>query len=236
MRILMQTKDKETEQRFLCAVKERDRQKLCVLHTSAQVLERLFREPFDAMILDTEATDASLYDGAVRYPKNLFLLLPAFDPCASFSPAVVYGFLRSAAAHTVLDRVAALSVSATHAAQSEQAQISAALQAVGVPAHLKGFALWKDALRLVLRLDPAAPIRMEEDVYALLADSTRMSVSVVEHAMRHAIEAAWLRADARVLERTFGYTVSADRATPSNAAFLFQMQEHIRIDGDGRIG
>ena len=38
-----------------------------------------------------------------------------------------------------------------------------------------------------------------------------------------------LRADARELERLFGYTVSAEKATPSNEAFIFQMCEHIGL-------
>ena len=230
MRILMKTEHAGTERRFLNAARMRGASRLSVLHSEAQVLERLFRDPFDALIADTSPDRVDrLRAYAPRCPDNLFLLLPARASDAPLPTAVVFGFPDDCTADAVLERVEALSDVREQKRLFENAVISAALQRIGVPVHLKGFSLLKEAIRLTLHMEQPVGLRMTEDVYALLASYSGTTGSVVEHAMRHAIETAWLRADARVLERMFGYTVSAERATPSNAAFLFQMREHIRI-------
>lgn len=235
MRILIQTEDPDTEYRFLKAAQARCERQICVLHNEAQVMERLFRDPFDALIADMPNGWTGMPDAfAPLCPKNLFLLLTEPIRTAPLPAEVICGFLSACEAGSVLDRVELLSSMGGRRQIGEQVLISAALQRVGVPVHLKGFPLLKEAIRLMLYLDRPTALRMTEDVYELLANDMDMNVSIVEHAMRHAIEAAWLRADARVLERMFGYTVSADRATPSNAAFLFQMREHIRLKQRGR--
>ena len=235
MRILIQTEDPDTERRFLKAAETRRGEQICVLHSEAQVLERLFRDPFDALIADLPNGWNGMPGAfAPLCPKNLFLLLAEPIRTAPLPKEVICGFLSAYEAGSVLDRVELLSGRGGRPEIGERALISAALQRIGVPVHLKGFLLLKEAIRLMLYLDRPTALNMTEDVYELLAQGMNMSVSIVEHAMRHAIEAAWLRADARVLERMFGYTVSEDRATPSNAAFLFQMREHIRLRQRGR--
>ena len=228
MRMLLVTQQPETEQAIVKAAQGRDRLSLCVLHGEAQALERLFREPFDALLLDTAIDCRRLTRDAPRGARNLFWLLPR-GTAGPLPTSVTCGFAPPLDAIAVLDRVERLSVPGPGKPQSEQATVSAALQGVGIPTHLTGFSYLKSAVRLILRCDRPTELRMQQDVYARLAASTHKSASTVEHAMRHAIEAAWLRADARVLERLFGYTVSADRATPSNEAFLYQMCEHIRM-------
>ena len=221
MKILMQTADRATAERFLRATQNRGTQRLTVLGEPARVMERLFRDPFDALIVDAAQNDADWVKArAALCPKNLFLLLPPTRRTGLFPASVVYGFMRSCAADTVLERVDQLSEPGARPAPDERAAVSAALQEVGVPTHLSGFPMLKDALRLLLRFERLPEMRMTEDVYGLLAETLHIPATAVEHAMRHAIEAAWLRADARVLEQRFGYTVDARRATPSNAAFL----------------
>ena len=226
MRLLLLTPDGETERRYIFSAAQRAPVRLTVLKSEAQAMERLYRDPFDALLLDVRQRRFDWAQQPTLCPQNLFLLL---SPNAEAQqPSVVYGFLPPCSPETVLDRIALLSVPGRRRRIGEAERISAALQEVGVPTHLSGFPLWKDAVRLALQQPPTA-LRMREDIYAPLAAAAHTGVSVTEHAMRHAIDAAWLRADARVLERLFGYTVSADRATPSNEAFLFQMCEHIRI-------
>ena len=235
MRILLQTQDPITESRFLHAAQTQQKRQISVLHSEAQVLERLFRDPFDALIADAQEGRSDLAEVYAPFcPKNLFLLLPAPPMEAPLPTAVVCGFLHACAADTVLKRVEMLSGRAERPKPQEQTLVSKALQHIGVPVHLKGFPLLKEAIRLSLHLTQPTALRMTEDIYELLAEGTGTNVSIVEHAIRHAIEAAWLRADARVVERMFGYTVSEERVTPSNAAFLFQMREHILLLQNGR--
>lgn len=100
---------------------------------------------------------------------------------------------------------------------------------VGVPPHLQGFPMLREAIKLIALVDAPTKLRMMDDIYATLSDWFEVSVSVAEHAMRHAIETCWMRADLDVLEGLFGYTVMANKATPSNSAFLFMVADRIRV-------
>ena len=90
MRILIQTENREIERRYLSAAGMRRERQICVLHSEAQALERLFRDPFDALIADApDGRIGMLSAYAPLCPKNLFLLLPAPTACAPLPAAVV---------------------------------------------------------------------------------------------------------------------------------------------------
>lgn len=225
MRILMMTANRDLKRRYASAAG--DTKGLSTVQNEAQALERLYRDPFDALLIDAAQRFDALSANAYLCPDNLFLLLPA-RTAQPMPPSVVAAFLPSCTPETVLERIGTLSVPGRRKPYPNACVISAVLSEAGVPTHLFGFPLLKDAMQMILAHGCPTEIRMQTDIYERLSARAKRSVSVVEHAMRHAIDAAWLRADARVLERLFGYTVSADRATPSNEAFLFQLCEHIR--------
>lgn len=232
MRILMQTSDKQTEQSYLAAADALNRQRLCVLHSEAQVMERLFRDPFDVWIVDD--ADRRLGWLSMRGEQarcSLVLLLREPAKIGQLPDTVTYGFARSYEPIEVLRRIDDLPKHReppTHA----EALISRMLQGIGVPIHLKGFYLLKEAIRLLLAIDRPTELQME-DVYAAISEAQGMPVSAVEHAMRHAIETAWLRADMGTLEAAFGNTVNPERAAPSNAGFLFQITDRIQMQNRG---
>lgn len=229
MRILLLTRDPDTERRFASAAQGTNAWQITVLHSEAQALERLYRDPFDALLTDMRTGEPfPVLHSAPYCPRNRYCLL-SNSACGTLPSAVICGFDPSCPPDTVLNRIRLLSNPQDKRRFGEESRISAALQSVGVPTHMQGFPLLKDAIRFVLRQNRPTALRMQEDVYAMLASAAHKSVSVVEHAMRRAIDAAWLRADARELERLFGYTVSAEKATPSNEAFIFQMCEHIGL-------
>ncbi len=234
MRILMQTTDAETEKNYRQAANALNRQRLCVLHSEAQSMERLFRDPFDVWIVD----DADRQVGWLRMreeQKRLNLVLLFREPAriSRLPDTVTYGFARSYEPIEVLRRIDTFPAG-KGLRENTETQISRLLQEIGVPVHLKGFGLLKEAIRLLLAIDRPTEVRMMEDVYAALAESQHMPVSLIEHAMRHAIETAWLRADIGELEAAFGYTVNPERAAPSNAGFLFLLADRIRIR-NGRL-
>ena len=227
MRILLQTEDPITENRFLHAAETLNRQRLCVLHSEAQVLERLFRDPFDVWIVD----DADRQTGWLRNGQTCCDLVLLFRNPARISrlpDTVLYGFARSYDPVEVLRRIDTFPKN-TSKQEDPERLISQSLQRIGVPVHLKGFYLLKEAIRLLLSAERPTEIRMMENVYTALSEAQNMPISVIEHAMRHAIEAAWLCADVHELEATFGYTVSPERAAPSNAGFLFLLADRIRM-------
>ncbi len=228
MRILMQTTDEATERSYLSAADELNGLDLCVLHDEAQALERAFREPFDALIVDEES-EASDTPGTDRvfYPDNRILL---FDTAPHAIPSeITYAFYRSTPPKTVLGRIGTFPAGGVHRTGTDAA-ISRFLQRVGVPVHLNGFYLLKDSIRLILTCKRPTDLRITRDLYAALSETLRIPSSGIEHAIRHAIGAAWLRADVELLESVFGYTVSSERAMPSNAAFLFTAAERIRLE------
>ena len=229
MRILLQTDDPQIERNYLNAAETLNRQRLCVLHGEAQVLERLFRDPFDTLIIDESSLHMNRFPLYRRnHDGNIVLLLRNPVPESRFMDGVTYAFPHSYEPIEVLKRIDSFPQNERKAIRME-AQISAYLQRTGVPVHLKGFYLLKTAIRVLLSIDRATEVQMIEDVYAVLAKYDRCSVSLIEHAMRHAIEAAWLRADVSDLEAMFGNTVSPERAALSNAGFLFAVAERIQM-------
>ena len=229
MRILLQTKDPLIERSYLNAAEFMNRHRLCILRSEAQVLERLFRDPFDTLIIDDASLQANLLPLYRRnFDGNLVLLMRDSNPELLFQNVVIYAFARTYEPAYVLQRVASFPRN-NNVTERREVQTSAYLQRIGVPVHLKGFSLLKTAIRFLLTIDRPTEIHMIEDVYAVLAKSDRCSVSLIEHAMRHAIEAAWLRADVSDLEEMFGYTVSPDRAALSNAGFLLAAADRIQM-------
>ena len=54
--------------------------------------------------------------------------------------------------------------------------------------------------------------------------------SRVERAIRHAIEVAWGRGKQDVVERIFGYTVSASKGKPTNSEFIAMIADKLRLE------
>lgn len=234
MRILMQTTDEATERSYLSAADELTGLDLCVLHGEAQTLERAFREPFDALIVDegNGEGDGQRID-RVYFPDNRILL---FDTAPRAIPSeITYAFYRSTPPKNVLGRIGTFPQGGAHKTGTDAA-VSRFLQRVGVPVHLGGFCLLKDSIRLILTCKHPTDLRITRDLYAALSETRKIPPSGIEHAIRHAIGAAWLRADVELLESVFGYTVSSERAMPSNAAFLFTAAERIRLESEEEQG
>ncbi|MBR0082147.1 MAG: sporulation initiation factor Spo0A C-terminal domain-containing protein [Clostridia bacterium] len=108
-------------------------------------------------------------------------------------------------------------------------QCSELLLRLGVSPYLQGF----DLLRIAALQLCAAPcptsVQIMQDLYPRVAEEAGVSVSVAEHAMRAAIETAWLRADLKTLDAFFGYTTKVSKPTPSNSAFLYALADRIRL-------
>lgn len=106
--------------------------------------------------------------------------------------------------------------------------VTEALRTLRVPPHLQGYPLLREAIKLVLACDCASSLSVMKDIYPAAASLLGCTVSQAEHAMRHAVDSAWMRAPLSVLQSWFGYTVSAHRSTPSNSAFVYTLAARIR--------
>ena len=56
------------------------------------------------------------------------------------------------------------------------------------------------------------------------------NASRVERAIRHAIEIAWYRGNVECIDEIFGYTISADKAKPTNSEFIAMIADKILLE------
>ena len=230
MRVLLLTGDRKTAQAYTYAAEQTETIRLCTLKTTAQILERLFRDPFDALLSD----DATVLLSEIRripvlWPGHTFLLTDrSID--TPLPDSLTFCFSKDSEPKDVLMRIGSFPKITTDNYNPETT-VSRFLQHAGVPVSLSGFDHLRIALRLMLRQNGLHEGTVNE-LYAVLSVLSGVSASVAEHAIRQAIDAAWIRADTSTLEKWFGYTVRSDRGAPSNAAFLFRAADHIRLTGE----
>ncbi len=67
-------------------------------------------------------------------------------------------------------------------------------------------------------------------LYPEIAEKYKTTPSRVERAIRHAIEVAWARGQADVVESIFGYTISAAKGKPTNSEFIAMIADKLRLE------
>ena len=234
MRILVLSEDRLLAERYRRAAEEIGTDRLATVKSVPEALERMFRLPFDALISDDRSVLCPyIRRRPVLWPDNVFLLLEKPPDRIRFPRELTYCFLTDSDPYTVLSFVSSFPNGQTRPNDTEQ-RISRFLQSVGVPVSLYGFQYLNEAIHLLISRDRIVDTGVMNELYEIVAHAWNVETSVVEHAMRHAIGTAWIRADMHMLETVFGYTVDAERAAPSNAAFVFRAADHLRImSGEG---
>ena len=97
---------------------------------------------------------------------------------------------------------------------------------LGVPSHLKGYQYLKAAIDLCVQ-------SMEEldgvtkRLYPDIARMYQASAETVEHAIRHAIGAAWQRGDEGVQKKLFGYS-RMEGKRPTNLEFIYRLADYLQ--------
>jgi len=72
--------------------------------------------------------------------------------------------------------------------------------------------------------------QITKQLYPDIAKKFKTTPSRVERAIRHAIEVAWGRGQAEVVESIFGYTVSAAKGKPTNSEFIAMIADKLRLE------
>ncbi|MCI8961399.1 MAG: hypothetical protein HFJ18_00520 [Clostridia bacterium] len=98
---------------------------------------------------------------------------------------------------------------------------------IGVPANLKGYKYLRTAIVMMIE-DPSLTKGITKIIYPSIAKKFQDTSSRVERAIRHAIEVAWLRGNAGLINELFGYTVNPEKGRPTNSEFIALITEHIR--------
>ena len=111
---------------------------------------------------------------------------------------------------------------------SLESDVTAIIHEVGVPAHIKGYQYVREAIILAVQ-DMDVINAVTKVLYPEVAKRFHTTPSLVERAIRHAIEVAWDRGDLETLQSYFGYTVNSAKGKPTNSEFIAMIADRIRL-------
>ena len=106
-------------------------------------------------------------------------------------------------------------------------EISDILHNLGIPSHIRGYKYIRDGIIMIYNNDNLSFITKE--IYPQIAYKYDTTPSRVERAIRHAIEVSWIRGDLALMEELFGFSVSCDKAKPTNSEFLSTIADRIKL-------
>jgi len=109
---------------------------------------------------------------------------------------------------------------------SLEAQVTAVIHEIGVPAHIKGYQYLREAIIMTVE-DMDVINAVTKVLYPEVAKKFGTTASRVERAIRHAIEVAWDRGDLETLQKYFGYTVSNTKGKPTNSEFIAMIADRL---------
>jgi len=212
--------------------------KPALFHEPCMLLEYLFRVPCHTLLLmlptDDDKALSLLHDITelpLMHPPKLYLVTNRIIPFPLPS-SVVDCFQLPTEPETILSRIRETEVGTVAPLYSQRLAdriCSDMLLHLGVSPRLQGFEMLRIGVHFLLHQPVTAEMHIMSDLYPVIAKQTGTNVGIVEHAMRHAIETAWMRADYNELEAFIGYTTRENKPTPSNSAFLYMLTERVRM-------
>lgn len=107
--------------------------------------------------------------------------------------------------------------------------ITKVLHDIGMPAHIRGYEYLRTSIIHAYK-DKEMIGQVTKVLYPSVARAYDTTSSRVERAIRHAIEVAWNRGNLDVIDDIFGYTISAQRAKPTNSEFIAMIADKLRIN------
>lgn len=107
-------------------------------------------------------------------------------------------------------------------------KITEIMHHIGIPAHIKGYQYIRESIKLSVK-NGEAMNNITKVLYPTIAKQFNTTASRVERAIRHAIEIAWDRGDAEVLNSYFGYTIYYERGKPTNSEFIALLSDNFRL-------
>ncbi len=116
-----------------------------------------------------------------------------------------------------------------HEKNTIKKKITKIIHELGVPSNLKGYNYIREGIMLVY-YDPTLSSKITKGLYPQIAKKYTSNESRVERSMRHAIEVSWNRGNWDMMEDIFGYSVSIDKAKPTNSEFIVTIADMLRLD------
>jgi len=109
-----------------------------------------------------------------------------------------------------------------------EALVTNIIHEIGVPAHIKGYQYLREAIMMVVE-DIDMINQITKQLYPEIAHKFKTTSSIVEIAIRHAIEIAWDRGNIETLNSFFGYTVNTCKGKPTNSEFIALITDKLRL-------
>ena len=113
------------------------------------------------------------------------------------------------------------------------AQITRQIRAVGIPAHLRGYHYLRSAIQYSVEAKDPSSVAVTKDIYPHISRQYNTRPPLVERAIRNAIEVAWARGNAQILNQYFGYTIDDLKGKPTNAEFIAMIADRVRMELSG---
>lgn len=108
-------------------------------------------------------------------------------------------------------------------------KITKTIKELGIPANVSGYHYMRYAIELMIN-DLTLINAITKKLYPAVAKQFNSTASRVERAIRHAIEVGWERGDLELVEKMFGYSVSADKCRPTNGEFIATVADYLLLE------
>jgi two-component system response regulator (stage 0 sporulation protein A) len=114
------------------------------------------------------------------------------------------------------------------ASTSLEARITDVLNTLGLPAHIKGFHYVRKAI--VVTMESGGTISaVTKILYPFVAKTYNTTPSRVERAIRHAIEVAWERCEAKAFRSIFRHSIRGEIQRPTNSEFIARIADYLQM-------
>lgn len=112
---------------------------------------------------------------------------------------------------------------------SIEKRLSDLLHEIGVPAHIKGYNYLRTGILLTFENQDEYIGQITKSLYPEIAKKYKTTSSRVERAIRHAIEIAWNRGNIDLIDEIFGYSISIEKAKPTNSEFIVMIADYLAV-------
>ncbi len=223
------------------------------VHSGKDILGTLASQKVDVLLMDIVMP---VQDG-LSVLSNIQLMKsetrPAVFICTAFldsrllqdlqSLHVVYCFVKPMGPEHIIPRIMQLMratdtnlgqmtpvLPVKHVNDELNAEITRQIRAVGIPAHLRGYHYLRSAIQYSVEAKDPSSVAVTKDIYPHISRQYNTRPPLVERAIRNAIEVAWARGNAQILNQYFGYTIDDLKGKPTNAEFIAMIADRVRIE------
>lgn len=196
------------------------------------VLERLRDmnlSPQPKIIMLTAFGQENITQRAVQLGASYYILKPFDMEVLSNRVRQLVGVSQSLTLGSMSSSYAKTNVVPLGKGKNLDANITAIIHEIGVPAHIKGYQYLREAITMVYNnIEILGSIT--KTLYPAIAEKFKTTPSRVERAIRHAIEVAWTRGNIDSISHLFGYTINISKSKPTNSEFIAMVADKLRIE------